>query len=80
MVTLPAASKAIYKTSMRRDIGRMDVFDTQREVAGLIDALKPDERRQIMAALAERYGFRLMDKQTANNKSPTPTFRKKRIF
>ncbi len=56
----------------------MDAYDTLREVAGLIDALKPEERRQVMAALAERFGFKLADKAATTSKGYRPGYGRKR--
>ncbi len=53
-------------------IDKMDAFDTQCEVSLLIDALPITERRQVMAALAEHYGFKLTDKVTASGSGFRP--------
>ena len=57
---------------------KFDQFEIQKEVSLLIDSLAPSERREVMAALAERYGFKLADKTTATGKGYRPGYGRKR--
>ena len=59
---------------------KFDQFEIQKEVSLLIDSLAPNERREVMAGLAERYGFRLSDKTTATGRNPRPGYGRKRTY
>jgi hypothetical protein len=49
-------------------VEKFDQYEILREVSAMIDSLEPSERRQVMASLAERFGFKLMP-QTAGGGS-----------
>ena len=61
-------------------VEKLDQFEVQKEVSLLIDSLEPKERREVMAALAERFGLKLTDKATVNGNGLRPTYRKKRVY
>ena len=79
-----SSRKTIDPAAQPRDIARMveklDQFEIQREVTALLDSFEPKVQREIMAGLAERYGFKLMDKQASSGSGPRPTYRKKRTY
>ena len=57
---------------------KLDQFEIHKEVSLLIDSLAPSERREVMAALAERFGFKLMDKSATSSKGYRPGYGRKR--
>ena len=54
----------------------MTEFEILNDVAGLLDSLKPEEQRQVMAALAERYGLRVSEKNTGSRSNYRPAPRR----
>jgi len=59
---------------------KLDQFEIQKEVSLLIDSLLPAERREVMAALAERFGFKLTDKATGTSRGLRPGYGRKRSY
>ena len=57
---------------------KFDQFEIQKEVSLLLDSLPPSEQRQVMAGLAERYGFKLADKAATTSKGYRPGYGRKR--
>ena len=57
---------------------KLDQFEIQKEVSLLLDSLPPSEQRQVMAGLAERFGFKLMDKTATGGKNFRPSYGRKR--
>ena len=57
---------------------KFDQFEIQKEVSHLLDSLPPSEQRQVMAALAERLGFKLMDKSATGGRNFRPSHGRKR--
>ena len=57
---------------------KLDQFEIQKEVSLLIDSLEPSQRREVMAGLAERYGFKLTDKAATTGKGYRPGYGRKR--
>lgn len=71
----------IYKSFQRRDIPpmieKMTWLEILPEVVGLLDSLKADEQRQIMAALAERYGLKITEKSSSGRSNYRPAPKRK---
>ena len=59
---------------------KLDQFEIQKEVSLLMDSLPPSEQRQVMAALAERFGFKLADKAATASKGYRPSHGRKRAY
>jgi hypothetical protein len=59
---------------------KLDRHEVQREVEALIDSFANDEQRQIMASLAERYGFKITDKASTPRRGYRPGPARKRIY
>ena len=59
---------------------RFDHYEVLRETGALIDSLTESERRQVMASLAERYGFHIADKAAVKGRSYSPVPRSKRTY
>jgi len=53
-------------------------FEIMRDVAELMDTLKPDQQRQVMAMLAARYGLKIQEPTAASSSGYRP--RPKRKF
>ena len=58
-------------------IEKMTWLEILPEVVGLLDSLKADEQRQIMAALAERYGLKVTEKSSGGRSYYRPAPRRK---
>ena len=57
---------------------KLDQFEVQREITLMLDSFDAKVSRQIMAGLAERYGFKLVDKPTGGGGyRPAPRRRSK---
>jgi hypothetical protein len=76
-----ANHKTLYKPAPRRKsalmIDKMTWLEILPEVVGLLDSLKAEEQRQIMAALAERYGLKVSEKSSGGRGSYRPTPKRK---
>lgn len=59
---------------------KLDQFEVQREITLMLDSFEAKVSREILAGLAERYGFNLMDKAAGSGNSARPTYRKKRSY
>lgn len=53
-------------------------FEVLSQVAELLDTLKPDQQRQVMAMLATRYGLTIKEPTQATGKGYRPSPRKTR--
>lgn len=53
-------------------------FEVLSQVAELLDTLKPDQQRQVMAMLATRYGLTIKEPSSAAGKGYRPSPRKTR--
>jgi len=51
-------------------------FQIAEQVAELLDTLRPDQQRQVMAMLATRYGLKINEPTQATGKRYSPTPRK----
>ena len=59
---------------------KWDQYEVLREVSTLIDNLPADERRQVMASLAERFGLKITEKTGTNNRGHRPGYGSKRSY
>lgn len=55
-------------------------FEIAAEVAELLDTLKPEQQRQVMAMLASRYGLTIKDPPAVGKGSYRPAPRRKRTY
>jgi hypothetical protein len=61
----------LYKAALHPESGPMEKMtwlEILPEVVGLLDSLKAEEQRQVMAALAERYGLKMSEKATGSRR------------
>jgi hypothetical protein len=58
-------------------VEKMTWLEILPDVVGLLDSLKADEQRQIMAALAERYGLKISEKSSGGRSNYRPMPRRK---
>jgi hypothetical protein len=61
-------------------IVKMTWLEILPEVVGLLDSLQPEEQRQIMAALAERYGLKVTEKTSGSASRFKPYPKRKRSY
>ena len=59
-------------------VEKFDQYEVLREVGALIDSLPPNERRQVMASLGERYSLKISDR--TNNPGQLPGTGRKRSY
>lgn len=52
-------------------------FEILQDVAGLLDTLRPEQQKQVMALLAERYGLKVTEKTTGGRSTYRPAPRRK---
>ena len=58
-------------------VEKLDQFEVQREITLMLDSFEEKVSREIMAGLAERYGFKLVPKTTGNAGGYRPAPRRK---
>lgn len=56
---------------------KYDLFEVMRDMAAMMDGLEPNEQRQAVAALAERYKMNLGPQTTSGGGSYRPGPRRK---
>lgn len=59
---------------------KYDPYEVLRDVAAMMNGLDGNEQRQVMAALAEKFGMKLLDKPANGGSRPRPGFRRKRPY
>ena len=58
---------------------RYDPYEVLRDVAAMMNGLEANEQRQVMAALAEKFNMKLMDRPANGGGSYRPGFKRKRF-
>lgn len=58
-------------------VEKYDLFEVMRDMAAMMDGLEPNEQRQAVAALAERYKMKLAPQTTSNGSGYRPNPRRK---
>ena len=59
---------------------KFDPYEVLRDVAAMMNGLDGSEQRQVMAALAEKFGMKLLDKGAGQSNPYRPGFRRKRSY